>query len=94
MNTQKPKSELWLAERLVYDSHRRHPAHRSHLCLLLRLHLRLSLGHLLPKSGLSRNNISDSVIHLISELVYKEGRAYKECYVEEVSHFRCNDTLG
>ena len=84
----------WLAERqgCTVGSHWRIHAHRSHLCLLLSLHLRLSLGHLLAKSSLGRNYISDSVIHLIPELVYNEGCASKEGDVEDVALCWLHDT--
>ena len=78
----------------LVDSHWRHPTHRSHLSLLLGLHLCLSLGHLLAKRRLSRHKISDRVIHLISELVYNEARGGKEEHVEDVPFLWCNNTGG
>ena len=81
-----------LAGRFLFDSHWRHSTHRSHLSLLLSLHLCLSLGHLLAKRRLSRHKISDRVIHLISELVYKEASGCKEGYVNEVPFLWLHNT--
>ena len=70
----------------ILVSHRRHCTH-LHLLhgLLLRLHLRLHLGHLLAHGGLRWHKVVNIVVHILSVLVDHKDSCCEQSHIESHS---------